>query len=182
MAPTRTDAPESRSVMTRSHHAMGRPRPARVYASRHPARPGRDEHPRLEGHLLGAPHRENELTDDKRALVNQIARTNRCIGRAWTSKRSCATSTASSTDPGRPPVCAAVSPPPVAAASTPRSPGQAIRGLLRRNHHGRPDRRHQREDPTHQRPRLRTPLRPNTDLDDLTSASADCRVTLPTST
>jgi transposase len=30
--------------------------------------------------------RENKLTDDKRALVNQIARTNRHIGRAWTLK------------------------------------------------------------------------------------------------
>jgi transposase len=29
---------------------------------------------------------ENKLTDDKRALVNQIARTNRHIGRAWTLK------------------------------------------------------------------------------------------------
>jgi transposase len=29
---------------------------------------------------------ENKLTDDKRALVNQIARTNRRIGRAWTLK------------------------------------------------------------------------------------------------
>ena len=29
---------------------------------------------------------ENNLTDDKRALVNQIARTNRRIGRAWTLK------------------------------------------------------------------------------------------------
>jgi transposase len=29
---------------------------------------------------------ENKLTDDKRALINQIARTNRHIGRAWTLK------------------------------------------------------------------------------------------------
>jgi transposase len=29
---------------------------------------------------------ENKLTDDKRALVNQIARTDRHIGRAWTLK------------------------------------------------------------------------------------------------
>ncbi|HTX96296.1 MAG TPA: transposase [Mycobacterium sp.] len=29
---------------------------------------------------------ENKLSDDKRALVNQIARTNRQIGRAWTLK------------------------------------------------------------------------------------------------
>jgi transposase len=66
---------------------MGQPRPGPgLRRGRHRARPGRDEHPRLEGHPLGAAHRENKLSDDKRALVNQIARTNRRIGRAWTLK------------------------------------------------------------------------------------------------
>ena len=66
---------------------MGQPRPGpRLRRGRHRARPGRDEHPRLEGHPLGAAHGENNLTDQKRALVNQIARTNRRIGRAWTLK------------------------------------------------------------------------------------------------
>jgi len=37
---------------------------------------------------------ENKLTDDKRALVNRIVRTNRRIGRARTLKDNCATSTA----------------------------------------------------------------------------------------
>ena len=66
---------------------MGQPRPgSSVRRGRHRARPGLHEHPRLEGHPLGAAHRENKLTDQKRALVNQIARTNRRIGRAWTLK------------------------------------------------------------------------------------------------
>ena len=64
---------------------MGQPRPGPgLRRGRHRARPGRDEHPRLEGHPLGAAHPGNKLSDDKRALVNQIARTNRRIGRAWT--------------------------------------------------------------------------------------------------
>ena len=66
---------------------MGQPRPGPgVCRGRHRVRPGRDEHPRLEGHPLGAAHRGKQLTEDKRALVNQIARTNRRIGRAWTLK------------------------------------------------------------------------------------------------
>ena len=39
-------------------HAMGEPRPGPgVCPGRHRARPGRDEHPRLEGHPLGTAHR-----------------------------------------------------------------------------------------------------------------------------
>ena len=55
-----------------------------------------------------------------------------------------------------------------------RRSGQTARGLLRGSHHRhrtghlqRPHRGHQRQDPTHQRPRLRPPLRPNTELNDL---------------
>ncbi len=56
---------------------------------------------------------ENKLSADKRALVNQIARTNRRIGRAWTLKENCATSTALTIHPAVPAtICAAGSPRP----------------------------------------------------------------------
>ena len=66
---------------------MGQPRPGPgVCRGRHRARPGRDEHPRLEATRWALRTGENKLSADKRALVNQIARTNRHIGRAWTLK------------------------------------------------------------------------------------------------
>jgi transposase len=78
---------------------------------------------------------ENKLTDDKRALVNQIARTNRRIGAPGRSKSSCATSTASTIRPAAPEhICAAGSPPLNAAASTPSSPWpNASRSTSRRS-------------------------------------------------
>ena len=85
----------------------------------------------------------------KRALVNQIARTNRRIGRAWTLKEQLRDVYRIEHPPGGPPTCAAGSPPPNAAVSTLRPSGQAIRGLLRPHHHRhrtghlqRPHRRH----------------------------------------
>src|SRR5258705_8360523 len=55
---------------------MGQPCPGcGLLPGRHRARPTDDDR-------TG----ENKLTDDKRALINQIARTNRHIGRAWTLK------------------------------------------------------------------------------------------------
>ena len=119
---------------------------------------------------------ENKLTDDKRALVNQIARTNRRIGRAWTLKEQLRdVYRIAAPTRRRPPVPAPLD---HRGQTQPhqrlRRPGQTAGGLLRGDHHRhrtghlqRPHRRHQRQDPTHQRPRLRTPLRPNTDLDDL---------------
>ena len=66
---------------------------------------------------------ENKLSDDKRALINQIARINRRIGRAWTLKTNCATSTASPIHPVAPAnICAAGSPPQNAAESPRSSP------------------------------------------------------------
>ena len=65
---------------------------------------------------------ENKLTDDKRALVNQIARANRHIGRAWTLKEQLRDIYRIQHPPGAPAnICAAGSPPPNAAASTPSS-------------------------------------------------------------
>ena len=66
---------------------------------------------------------ENKLTDDKRALINQIARTNRHIGRAWTLKEQLRDLYRFDHPPGTArPLCAAGSPPPNAAASPPSSP------------------------------------------------------------
>ena len=119
---------------------------------------------------------ENKLTEEKRALVNQIARTNRRIGRAWTLKEQLR-------DVYR------VEHPPGGArqylrrwiTAAKRSRINAFVALAKRlevyfeedhrrdrtGHQQRPHRGHQRQDPTHQRPRLRTPLRPNPDLNDL---------------
>ncbi len=63
---------------------------------------------------------ENKLSEDRRALINQIARTHRHIGRAWTLKNNSATSTVSITHPTWPAsCCGAGSPRRNAAASTP---------------------------------------------------------------
>ena len=64
---------------------MDEPRPGPgVCRGRHRARPGRDEHPDWKATRWALRTGENKLSADKRALVNQIARTNRRIGRAWT--------------------------------------------------------------------------------------------------
>ena len=177
-AATRTHVPRRRSAMTRSTSCNGSTAPwTRCIRGRHRARTGRDEHRRRwQATRWALRTGENKLTDDKRALVNQIARTNRHIGRAWTLKEQLR-------DVYR------VDHPPggarqylrrwITAAKRSRinafvALAKRLRGLLRGGHRRdrtghlqRPHRRHQRQDPAHQRPRLRTPLRPNTDLDDL---------------
>jgi hypothetical protein len=119
---------------------------------------------------------ENKLTDDKRALVNQIARTNRHIGRAWTLKEQLRDLYRIDHPLRRRPPTSA--PMDHCCQTQPhqrlRQLGQAPRGLPRGDHRRdrtrhlqRPHRGHQRQNPTHQRPRLRPPLGPNTDLNDL---------------
>ena len=161
------------------HHAMGQPRPGPRCIAEAATGPGQGRHDlRADGAPPAgrcAPGRTNSPTT-KRALVNQIARTNRRIGRAWTLKEQAARPL-----PRRPPTRRSPanylrpgSPPPNAAASTPSSPWpNASRSTSthhrrhRTRHLQRPHRRHQRQNPPHQRPRLRTPLRPNADLNDL---------------
>ena len=66
---------------------MGQPRPGpRLCPGRHRPRPGCDEHPDWKATRWALRTGENKLTADKRELVNQIARSNRRIGRAWTLK------------------------------------------------------------------------------------------------
>ncbi len=71
------------------HHAMGQPRPGPRFTPREPPGPARDvDDLRRNGAPDAgrcAPERTNSPTT-KRDLVNQIARTNRHIGRAWTLK------------------------------------------------------------------------------------------------
>ena len=119
---------------------------------------------------------ENKLTDDKRALVNQIARTNRRIGRAWTLKEQLRDLYRIDHPPGgarqylrrwitaakRSRINAFV-----ALGKRLEVYFEAVIAAVELGIVQRPHRRHQRQDPTHQRPRLRPPLRPNTDLNDL---------------
>jgi transposase len=103
---------------------------------------------------------ENKLTDDKRALINQIARTNWHIGRAWTLKEQLRDLYRIDHPPGgarrhlRRWITAAK-----------RSRINAFVALAKRRQVYfeqiiTANRRHQRQNPAHQCPRLRPPLRP----------------------
>ena len=86
-AATRTHAPQATSVMTRSTSCNGSTAPWTGCMPRPP--PGLAvpmSTPDWKATRWALRTGENKLTEDKRALVNHIARTNCRIGRAWTLK------------------------------------------------------------------------------------------------
>ena len=70
------------------HHAMGQPGPGPCLRRRRQPDPDKVAMTSAQWRSTRWALRtgENKLTDDKRALVNQIARANRRVGRAWTLK------------------------------------------------------------------------------------------------